>query len=191
MYFLRMLVLGMVLFSSEASSEELNRFGFTHAGQPINPKCVNLLQPWMSDYGIIVRSLVIDTCQDSNLAFEGRENVSLSDDGTVSYYEDPNDGHTYFGYKVLGVTQNNIHVLQHMGELGFYKLEKMELRPYFNEEAEISTVLTKLSSDDSYCFVSARIEKNIVVITRSKRDGKWCTVDEYSTEYDLKDFRNS
>jgi len=188
MYFLRMLVLGMVLFSSEASSEELNRFGFTHAGQPINPKCVNLLQPWMSDYGIIVRSLVIDTCQDSNLAFEGRENVSLSDDGTVSYYEDPNDGHTYFGYKVLGVTQNNIYVLQHMGELGFYKLEKMELKPYFNEQTEMSTVLTKLSSDDSYCFVSASIENNIAVITRSKREGKWCTVDEYSMEYDLNAF---
>ena len=188
MYFLRMLMIWVVLFSTEVSAEELNRFGFTHAGQPINPKCVNLLQPWMSDYGIIVRSLVIDTCQESNLAFEGRENVSLSNEGTVSYYEDPNDSHTYFGYKVLGVTQSNIHVLQHMGELGFYRLERMKLRPYFNEDTEISMVLTKLSSDDSYCFVSASVEKNIAVITRSKRDGKWCTVDEYVAKYDLNAF---
>lgn len=166
-------------------SSNLDLFGFVHKNEPINPKCVYLLQPWMSDYGIVIRSIVVSTCHESNLAFEGREHASISDDGTVGYYENPADGHSYFGYKVLGRTANNIYVLQHLGELGFYRLEDTSIHHYFEEDIQSEKVLTKLSGSDSFCFVSARIEENTVFVTRSKRQGKWCLSDEITDTYDV------
>lgn len=162
-----------------------NMFGFALNGEPINPKCVELLQPWISDYGIIIRSIVVDTCQESNLAFEGKYNINISNDGTVGYYEDPQDGHTYFGYKVLGLTANNIYVVQHMGKLGFYRIQNSKIRHNWIDEDEDSKVLTKLSGDDSFCFVSAQIDGNIVKINRLEQESKWCGSKEYTTTYDL------
>ena len=73
-------------------------------GEVVNPVCIKLMQPWLSekvDEPVIIRSIILDTCQNSNLAYGG-QNPTISDDKKVSFYEDPNDGYSYFGYIFLG-----------------------------------------------------------------------------------------
>ena len=110
-------------------------FGFTQGESPINPKCIQLMQPSISEsseFGIIINSVIIDSCQNSNLAYEGRD-FSASEEGEVSYLEDPNDPHSHFSYKVLGRTLNNIYVLFHDGYIGLYRLEEKNIRFDFSE----------------------------------------------------------
>ncbi|MGR5308096.1 hypothetical protein [Vibrio mediterranei] len=138
-------------------------YGFHHNGNIINPKCVNLLQAWNSEspqYGIILRSVIIDSCQESNLAFKGRD-YHVSSDGSVSYYEDPDDGHSYFKYEVLGKTERGIFALAHLGYIGLYRLENQPVDFDFNYSNEqMVSVLTKLSQSWVPCFRSAQVKGN-------------------------------
>ncbi|CAE6900989.1 hypothetical protein ACOMICROBIO_GDFFDHBD_01518 [Vibrio sp. B1REV9] len=138
-------------------------YGFHHNGNIINPKCVNLLQAWNSEspqYGIILRSVIIDSCQESNLAFKGRD-YHVSSDGSVSYYEDPDDGHSYFKYKVLGKTERGVFALAHSGNIGLYRLETQPVDFDFNNSNEqMVSVLTKLSQSWVPCFESATVQGN-------------------------------
>lgn len=137
--------------------------GFHHNGNIINPKCINLLQTSKSEspeFGIILRSVIIDSCQESNLAFKGRD-YHLSSDGSVSYYEDPDDGHSYFKYEVLGKTERGVFALAHSGYIGLYRLENQPVDFDFNYSNEQRVnVLTKLSQSWVPCFRSAQVKGN-------------------------------
>tara|TARA_B100001123_G_C14938289_1_gene878627 strand:+ start:178 stop:780 length:603 start_codon:yes stop_codon:yes gene_type:complete len=186
-----------VLLASEHGDVQTNDLrGFIYKGAIINPKCVNLLQTWSSEssaYGIINRSIIIDSCQDSNLAYEGRD-FSVGKDGTVSYYEDPRDAHSYFGYKVVGRTLNNIFVLFHSGYIGLYRLEEQEITFDFSQKTKKSVlVLTKISGSWTPCFDAAETRGNALIV----RKGVWdssaprssqCTEATEELTFDLRNF---
>lgn len=170
--------------------------GFNYQGKVINPKCVNLLQAWNSEslkYGIIMESIVIDSCQDSNIASEGTD-YSVSENGTVSYYEDPKDAYTYFGYRVVGITQNNVFVLRHSGNIGLYRLNKQNVIFDFSKsDAKSVKVLTKLSDSWIPCFTSAKIQENTLLIIKdvwdpSKPRSSQCTDVSETLTFDLSGF---
>ncbi len=180
--------------ATENTAPTLSNFmGFSYEGKVINPKCVNLLQSWQSDSGIITRSIIIDSCQDSNLAFEGK-NLSISHDGTVSYYEDPNDGHSKFGYRVVGRTLNNVFVLFHQGYIGLYRLREQNVTSDFSKNKEKSVmVLTKLSDAWMPCFISAKTQGNKLIIVKdiwdsSQSRAAQCTSDRETLHFDLSNF---
>ena len=186
-----------ILLASEHSDIQTNDLrGFSYKGAIINPKCVNLLQTWSSEspeYGIIHRSIIIDSCQDSDLAYEGRD-FSVGEDGTISYYEDPQDGHSYFGYKVVGRTLNNIFVLFHSGYIGLYRLEEQEMIFDFSQKTKKPVlVLTKISGSWTPCFDAAETRGNALIV----RKGVWdssaprssqCTEATEELTFDLRDF---
>ncbi len=186
-----------VLLASEHGDVQTNDLrGFIYKGAIINPKCVNLLQTWSSEssaYGIINRSIIIDSCQDSNLAYEGRD-FSVGKDGTVSYYEDPRDAHSYFGYKVVGRTLNNIFALFHSGYIGLYRLEEQEITFDFSQKTKKSVlVLTKISGSWTPCFDAAETRGNALIV----RKGVWdssaprssqCTEATEELTFDLRNF---
>jgi hypothetical protein len=170
--------------------------GFSHQGKAINPKCVNLLQTWISEspeYGIITKSIVIDSCQDSNLAYEGKD-YSVSKDGTVSYYEDPQDGHSHFGYRVVGRTLNNVFVIFHSGSIGLYRLQERDVIFDFSQsDAKSVKVLTKLSGTWMPCFKSAEIRENRLLIVKDVWDSSaprasQCTGVSETLTFNLSDF---
>ena len=77
-------------FVSSANGSESDRtdyYGFNFQGKTINPKCINLLQPWMSDGATIIKSIIVNTCQNSNQAYEGI-GFDVQKDGTITYYAD-------------------------------------------------------------------------------------------------------
>lgn len=140
---------------------------FSHNGEPINPKCLNLLQPWLSESpesSIIIRSIVIDTCQSSNLAYSGA-NFTVDESGYVSYYEDPDDSRTLFKYKVLGVTSDDVFALYHLGAVGLYSIREQTLNfDFYKEQVRKVKILTKLSETWMPCLKSAYVEYDKLVI---------------------------
>lgn len=80
--------------------------GFTINNQAINPACVNLTSTWLSDHGIIVRSIVPANCQNSNQAYAG-QGAKVDKQGAVCYA----DKGEHFCYRVIGKTSNGLYVL--------------------------------------------------------------------------------
>jgi len=145
--------------------------GFSYQNEAINPKCVDHLKTWLSESAtIITKSIIIDSCQYSNLAFKGRD-YSISENGTVSYYEDPEDAHSYFGYRVIGRALNNVFALYHVGYIGLYSLKEQDIIFDFSKnDAKSVKVLTKLSEAYIPCFKSANIRGNKLVIVKKVWD---------------------
>jgi hypothetical protein len=192
-----MIVILNVAIAFEKSDTDMSRLmGFEYEGEAINPKCVNLLQTWISEsteFGIITSSIIIDSCQDSNLAFEGKD-YSIRNDGTVSYYEDPDDGHSYFGYRVVGRTLNNVFVLFHSEYIGLYSLTEQDMRFDFSKnKTKTVKVLAKLSETYMPCFDSALTRGNKLIIIKSVWESSAsraarCTDVKETLTFDLGDF---
>ena len=87
--------------------------GFNLEGEIINPKCVELLQTDISENtNIIIRSVILEECQGSNLAFDGQD-YAIEDNDTVGFGE----GHDYFSYSVLGRLENGDFLIFHGGHV--------------------------------------------------------------------------
>ena len=171
---IRKLLISLLVLTSApvfAESASNKNHGFNYKGQAINPNCVNLLQTWSSENAnTIIRSIIVDTCQESNLASEGAD-FSSKEDGTIYYYEDPDDRWSYFGYKVIGKSSEDIFVLQHGRSIGLYRLEHKNLSFDFSVNTLDSVrVLVKLSEADIPCFQSAAIVGNQLMITKKVWD---------------------
>ena len=142
-------------------------------GKVVNPACIKLMQPWLSenvDSPVIIRSIVLDTCQNSNLAYEGQK-PTISDDKKVSFYKDPNDGHSFFGYTYLGKTSKGKNYIYHNGTIGSYTITKENMITDFKKNTSRSvTVITKLGSSFIPCFQSAIIKDDILVVKAKKYD---------------------
>jgi hypothetical protein len=195
--FLMMIVLSSLTVAGDKNGADKNIFlGFSHDGIVINPKCIYLLQTGISEssqYGIIAKSLIIDSCQESNLAFAGKD-YSISNHGTVSYYEDPDDRHSYFRYKVLGRTLNNVFILFHSGYIGLYRLEEQYVQFDFSKtEKKAVKVLTKLSGSYVPCFDSAETIGNKLLVIKDVWDSSapsanQCSGTKETITFDLNGF---
>ncbi|OEJ65648.1 hypothetical protein [Magnetovibrio blakemorei] len=169
--------------------------GFSVNGKPINPKCINLMQAWMSDTETSIREIVLDECQTSNLAFEGIENQGQTGD-TVYYYEDPKDAHSYFGYDVIGVTESGLYVLKHGYEIGIYRIRSGQLySDILKGETQTRRIITFLGSSSLKCRNSATVVGNSLVVTARKYDfssyrDNQCTDEVVTITFDLSDIKN-
>lgn len=192
------LILFSLLFAVTCKTESDQKPGlsdFSFKGQPINPKCVNLLQTWISENtSIITKSIIIDTCQNSNLAFEGEEYLT-NQDGSIGYYEDTNNAQSYFSYKVLGRTSNKVFVLFHSGSIGLYKFEEESITFDFStKKSSAARILTKLSETRMPCFVSAKLSGNALSVNKHEFDeyaptALQCKKEVEQLIFDLSDFK--
>lgn len=191
------LIISSAAMSAENGNSDAELYkGFNYHGEAINPKCVNLLQTWMSEsptYGVIVKSVVIDSCQNSNLGFEGR-NPTVSKEGWISYPSDPKGEYSGFGYMVLAKSKNNIFALYHSGYVGLYRFEKQNMIfDFTTSEKKTVNVLTKLSRSWMPCFESAAINENKLSIIKhiwdsSKPRSQQCQKEMETLTFDLQKF---
>ena len=140
-------------------------------GEVVNPSCIKLMQPWLSenaDSPVIIRSIVIDTCQNSNLAYKGQK-PTISDDKTVSFYKDIDDAHSYFGYTYLGKTSKGKNYLYHNGTIGVYTITKENMITDLQKNtSKRVTVISKLGDSLIPCFQSASVINDALVVNLKK-----------------------
>ncbi|MEM8544344.1 MAG: hypothetical protein AAGF66_10200 [Cyanobacteria bacterium P01_H01_bin.119] len=145
-------------------------FGFTLDGEIINPRCLDLLQTSLAETTpIILRSLVLETCQTSELAHAGQD-YAIDSNGSVFYVADPENPRSFFGYRVLGRTEDDRFAVYHNGTIGLYQLETASITfDFLDGEAETVQVLTKLSESFTPCFQSGRVDERDRLIAQLER----------------------
>ncbi|MGB2580428.1 MAG: hypothetical protein WBC83_01930, partial [Minisyncoccia bacterium] len=126
--------------------------GFSVNGEAINPKCIQLMQPWISDNNFSVRQIVLEECQNSNLASEGISNIAR-EENVISFYDDPKDAHSYFGYEVLGVTDTGLFVVSHSGDIAIYRIESQKIfTDVLNHKSKQQHTITYIGSSWTPCL---------------------------------------
>ncbi len=162
---------------------EKDFYGFAVEGRIINPKCIELLQPWASeaaDTSAIITSINLENCQDSEIAATG-QSFTIGDDKSVSFLGDPDDAHSYFSYKVLGITDKNIFALFHGGTIGIYKIvEIKEDHDFLAQTSRTGHVLTKLGQSFVPCFISGKVQGNKLTIKKNHFNPDGSTAEQCS-----------
>ncbi len=160
---LRITTFLLIISLSALSASELLKI----AGEIVNPACIKLMQPWSSesaDSTVIIKSVVLDTCQNSNLAFNGQK-PTIDDNGTVSYYEDPTDGHSRFVYQYLGKTLKGTSYIFHNGTIGAYAITRENVITDLQKNTIKSVaVINKLGDLFVPCFQSAIVKNDTLIV---------------------------
>jgi len=140
----------------------------------INPLCLEQMHPWLSDGVIIVKSLILDYCQDSNWAFDYNP-VEVKGNIVSTKVKDAVDSEvtsSTFSYEIVGKTDNGLFIA---------RLSENEIAAYTIEEKTINSdllkpdpakvhILTQVALSFVPCLQSAWVEGNKVFVTKNVYD---------------------
>ena len=163
----RFALIGAILLGAASQAQAAQPFqGFNLGGKAINPVCLQKMVPLMSDNGIIVRSIVLETCQDSNWAFNDQP-VQVEGDTVSTVIEDEP-----FSYQVLGKTPAGVFVLRQTGnEIYAYRIDVVAAKPDLLAPATQQVhVLTVLSQSFVPCLQSAVVQGDKLVVKKQVSD---------------------
>lgn len=161
------IVLAAAVAAAASSAQAAEPFqGFNLGGKAINPTCLQKMVPWASDNGIIVRSLVLETCQDSNWAFNDKPVEVTGDTVSTTIEDEP------FSYQVLGKTTSGVFlVLQTGNEINAYRIDVTPVKPDLLEaKTKPVHVLTLLSQSFVPCLQSAVVQGDVLVVKKQVSD---------------------
>jgi uncharacterized protein len=168
-------------------------YGFTFNGKPINPECVSLFNDSL-DGNIIVASIYLNSCVESNAAFSGKY-AFVDRKGAVKYYRkasdswERNDG--FYSYRVLGKTDNGTFVLKTLSNwngsltsanLLLLKIKDIQLSTPDTEGKHVLTSVSLLEFVGDYsahllCDSSIKINGNKIVFSEAP-EGTYHTWDD-------------
>jgi hypothetical protein len=149
-------------------------YGFTLDGKVINPLCLEHMHPWLSDGVIIVKSLILDDCQDSNWAYDDYP-VEVKDDVVSIRLKDGVDSEvssSTFSYRIVGKTDNGLYIAWLAeNEIAAYTLEEKTVKSdLFDPKPDKVHILTQVALSFVPCLQKARVEGNKVFLTRNVYD---------------------
>lgn len=194
---MRIMILVLLFVSAviTESKAEDQYFGFTLAGKVINPLCLEHIHPWLSDSTIIVKSLILDYCQDSNWAYE--DNPTTVDGNVVSTKVkgaiDSEVTSSIFSYEIVGKTDNGlfIAVLPQNSEVAAYRIDEQTIKSeLFNPQPEKVHILTQVSLSLVLCMNKVWVKGNKVFVEHNVVDENaarpdMCTAKLQTDSYDV------
>lgn len=163
----RLALTGAMLCAMVAQAGAAEPFqGFNLGGKAINPTCLQKMQPWASDSGIIVRSIVLETCQASNWAFNDNPVEVKGDTVSTTVEDEP------FSYQVLGKTTSGVFlVLQTGNEINAYRIEATQVKSDLLAARTTPVhVLTLLGQSFVPCLQSAMVQGDKLVVKKQVSD---------------------
>lgn len=149
-------------------------FGFNLDGKVINPLCLEHIHPWYSDNTIIVRSLILDYCQDSNWAADN-DAVEVKGDVVSIKLNDSADSGTSsstFSYQIIGKTTNGLYIARlPENEMAAYTIEEKVLATeLFDRKPDKVRILTQVGLSFVPCLQKVWVEGNKVFLTKNVYD---------------------
>jgi hypothetical protein len=169
---LRMFAYSMLfILALGARSEAEERFlGFNIGGEVINPMCLQKMRPWYSDGAIIIKSIVLENCQNSNWAYavnpivvDGNL-VSTKVEGAVASEVESE----VFSYEVAGRTDSGVFVLMLSDNwVAAYRIDEQVVKDeLFKPQTSRVHVLTALGESWVPCLQKVAVKGNKVVIEK-------------------------
>jgi hypothetical protein len=171
--FMALVVLFLAASIGRGQAEE-KFFGFNLGGKVINPLCLEHIHPWYSDGSIIIRSLILDYCQDSNWAYDDYP-VEVKGDVVSIKLKDGVDSEvssSTFSYRIIGKTDNGLYIAWLAGnEMAAYTIEEKTLATeLFDRKPDKVHILTQVGLSFVPCLQKAWVEGNKVFLTKNVYD---------------------
>jgi hypothetical protein len=140
--------------------------GFNLNGQAINPVCISKMRPLISDGGIIVKSIVLEQCQNSDWAFHDKP-ISTTENKVTTEIEGEN-----FSYEVIGKTDSGLFIVHHTGNnIAAYRIDKQTIKPdLLKPETKKVHTLTNVGESFVPCFKSAKVKGNTLIVEKHVYD---------------------
>jgi hypothetical protein len=109
----------------------------------------------------------LETCQNSNLAFKGKETL-YQKKNTVGYHGDIDDPHDGFSYTYQMALQDNKHILSHGSTLSLYVINNKRLAfDVSKNDFKNVNILSKIAEIGFFhCFENARVIENELIINK-------------------------
>jgi hypothetical protein len=170
-----MIFIALFLAASFGPGHAQDRFfGFTIKGQVINPLCLEHIHPWSSDGVIIVKSLVLEYCQDSNWAFADNP-IEVEGDVVSTKLKNGVDSEvssSIFSYRIVGKTDNGLFIaLLPENEVAAYTIAEQTIKSdLFAPDPDRVHVLTQVALSSVACLQTIRVEGNTVIVTKNVLD---------------------
>jgi hypothetical protein len=183
-----------ILALGSCGQAEEKFLGFNIGGEVINPMCLQKMRPWFSDGGIIVKSIVLDNCQNSNWAYatnpitiDGNV-VSTKVEGAVASEVESE----VFSYEVVGRTDSGVFVLRLSDNwVAAYRIDEQVVKDeLFKPQTSKVHVLIALGESWVPCLQKVEVKGNKVVIEKQiyRQDAArsdQCDTRMETVEYDI------
>lgn len=191
-----MLIAALFLAASTLHGQaEEKFFGFTVKGEPVNPVCLEHIHPWLSDTDIIIKSIILDYCQDSNWAFPFNP-IKVDGDlvsTVIKGVEDSEIQSSTFSYRVVGKTDNGMFILElpANNEMAAYTITEQTIKSdLFEPDPTKVKILTQVSLSSVFCVEKAWVKGNTVFVQKHVRDENalrsgMCTPKMETVSYDV------
>jgi hypothetical protein len=190
-----MFLLVLFLATSLGRAQAADRFyGFNLDGKVINPLCLEHIHPWLSDGAIIIRSLILDYCQDSNWAFDDCP-VEVNGDVVSTKVKGAVDSEltsSTFSYRIVGKTDNGLFIARLAeNEIAAYTIEVKTIRSdLFDPKPQKVHVLTQVALSFVPCLQRVWVVGNKVLLTRNVYDerasrAEQCKPDVETVSYEV------
>jgi len=149
-------------------------YGFTLDGKVINPLCLEHMHPWLSDSVIIVKSLILDYCQDSNWAADDNP-VEVKGNVVSTKVRDAVDSEvtsSTFSYEIVGKTDNGLFIARlPENEIAAYTIEEKTIKSdLLKPDPDKVHILTQVALSFVPCLQKAWVEGNKVFVTKNVSD---------------------
>lgn len=155
--------LTFLALSTQAQASDALR-GFSLYDKAINPVCIKNMLPNVSDSGIIIKSIVLEACQESNWAHY--KNLTVTDDVVTAEMEKES-----FSYQVIGKTKSGDYVLKLSGnKIAAFRISEQLTPPNYNSDK--THILTVVSESFVPCLKSVKLEEDKVLIEQNEYDPK-------------------
>jgi hypothetical protein len=171
-----MLIAALFLAASSAHGQAAEKFfGFTVKGEPVSPVCLEHIHPWLSDTDIIIKSVILDYCQDSNWTFAYNP-IKIDGDLVSTVIKDKVDSEvesSTFDYEVAGKTDNGMFILMlpANNEIAAYTITEQTIKSdLFDPHPLKKQILTQVSLSFVACMEKAWVKGNTVFVQKHVRD---------------------
>jgi hypothetical protein len=150
-------------------------YGFTVNGEPVSPVCLEHIHPWLSDTDIIIRSIILDDCQDSNWAFAYNP-IRIDGDVVSTVIKGKVDSEvesSTFSYEVVGRTDNGMFILMlpANSEIAAYSITEQTIKSdLLDPRPARKKILTQVSRSFVACLEKAWVKCNTVFVRKHVRD---------------------
>jgi hypothetical protein len=191
-----MLIAMLFLAASVLPGQAVEKFyGFTVKGEPVSPVCLEHIHPWLSDTDIIIKSIILDYCQDSNWAFAFNP-IKVDGDlvsTVIKGKEDSEVESSTFDYRVAGKTDNGMFILElpANNEIAAYTITEQTIKSdLFNPQPSKEHILTQVSLSFVFCVERVWVKGNTVFVEKHVRDenaprSEMCTPKMETVSYDV------
>lgn len=162
-FFFNIILVGIIMLVTLAHSQAAEPFhGFNLNSEAINPVCINKMRPGLSDQGIIVKSIILENCQNSNWGFHSKP-INIKGNEISTELEEGE----VFSYEVIGKTDSGLFIVFHTGYIAAYSIEEQIIKKdLLKPETEKIHVLTIIGDSFVPCFMRAKLKGNILIIDK-------------------------